>query len=102
MPTDNPPSYDIAATQPGLDTQHLAVPSDHGNHTSTRLARSRSNESATSVSSDGLTSDLLDDDGRRSMSDEMRDLPPGWVRCWDEKTSHHFYVDEATKRSTWL
>lgn len=36
------------------------------------------------------------------MDDERRELPEGWVRCWDPKNEHHFYVDTATKRSTWL
>lgn len=102
MPVDNPPSYDAASAQTGTDSQHLSVPANIGHHHGNRLERVRSNESATTASSDGFTSDLLDDDGRRSMSDEMRDLPPGWVRCWDDRTAHHFYVDEATKRSTWL
>ena len=102
MPIDAPPSYNAAATQHGSDTQHLAVPLNQDSHNNNHLARSRSNESATSVSSDGHQSDLLDDDGRKSMSDEMRDLPRGWVRCWDQNTAHHFYVDEETKRSTWL
>ncbi|WWC90578.1 uncharacterized protein L201_005514 [Kwoniella dendrophila CBS 6074] len=41
-------------------------------------------------------------DIRRSMDDEQRDLPEGWVRCFDPKQQHAFYVEEKTKRSTWL
>jgi hypothetical protein len=44
----------------------------------------------------------MTEDGRRSMDDEQRELPQGWVRCFDAKQEHHFYVDTATKRSTWV
>jgi hypothetical protein len=30
---------------------------------------------------------------RRSMEDESRDLPTGWVRQYDSKTHHQFFVD---------
>ena len=29
---------------------------------------------------------LVEDDDRRSMDDETRDLPKGWVRCFDPKS----------------
>lgn len=42
-------------------------------------------------------------DRRRSMEDEMRELPPGWVRSFDPETQHQFFVDtRATPpRSIW-
>lgn len=40
---------------------------------------------------------------RRSMEDEQRPLPTGWVRQWDNKEQHHFYVDTKADppRSIW-
>lgn len=40
---------------------------------------------------------------RRSMEDEGRPLPSGWVRQFDGQSSHHFYVDTNAKppRSIW-
>jgi hypothetical protein len=89
MPTGNPPAYDQAvgqtATHPGAD-----------------LGRSRTNDTVSTIDSADLDPGLVDDEGRKSMDDERRDLPPGWVRCFDPNTEHHFYVEEATKRSIWM
>jgi hypothetical protein len=43
-------------------------------------------------------------DRRRSMEDEMRELPPGWVRSFDPEERHQFFVDTTTDppRSTWV
>jgi hypothetical protein len=40
---------------------------------------------------------------RRSMEDEHRPLPPGWVRQYDASTHHQFFVDTNSNppRSTW-
>jgi len=40
---------------------------------------------------------------RRSMEDENRPLPPGWIRQWDSKEHHQFFVDTKAKppRSIW-
>ena len=40
---------------------------------------------------------------RRSMEDEGRPLPQGWVRQYDPKTSHQFFVDTNAKppKSIW-
>lgn len=40
---------------------------------------------------------------RRSMEDENRELPPGWVRQYDAKAHHQFFVDTAADppRSIW-
>ena len=37
------------------------------------------------------------------MEDEARPLPSGWIRQWDSKERHHFYVDTAANppRSIW-
>jgi len=40
---------------------------------------------------------------RRSMEDESRPLPSGWIRQFDAKSGHQFFVDTTTKppRSIW-
>jgi len=40
---------------------------------------------------------------RRSMEDEHRELPPGWIRRYDEGSQHQFFVDTEAKppRSIW-
>ncbi|ORY70967.1 uncharacterized protein BCR38DRAFT_331317 [Pseudomassariella vexata] len=41
---------------------------------------------------------------RRSMEDELRELPPGWVRTYDPETNHQFFVDtraDPAPRSIW-
>lgn len=42
-------------------------------------------------------------DRRRSMEDEARPLPQGWVRTFDPSTSHQFFVDTTKEppRSIW-
>ncbi|ORY29680.1 hypothetical protein BCR39DRAFT_588260 [Naematelia encephala] len=108
MPTDAPPSYETVAHNPELNvtdpTGHTDLPRTASqSDTQHPFQRSQSNSSISTVSSSGLgADDLVGDEGRRSMDDEARELPPGWVRCFDPKTEHHFYVDESTKRATWL
>lgn len=40
---------------------------------------------------------------RRSLEDELRELPQGWIRQYDVKHGHQFYVDTRTEpfRSIW-
>ena len=108
MPTDVPPSYDTAThgqpavqvTTPAGNTQPASADVSNGGG---GLERSRTNETVSSISSDDLLSPgLVDEEGRKSMDDERRDLPDGWVRCFDPKSEHHFYVEEKTKRSIWM
>ncbi|KAF2134582.1 hypothetical protein P153DRAFT_362340 [Dothidotthia symphoricarpi CBS 119687] len=42
-------------------------------------------------------------DRRRSMEDEMRELPPGWVRSFDPESQHQFFVNTSATppRSIW-
>jgi hypothetical protein len=103
--SDNPPSYynamshpQVAVTNPAGRTAPAQAGPVHD------LERQRSNASTASTVSDdndhlapGMT-----EDGRRSMDDEQRELPTGWVRCFDPAQEHHFYVDTATKRSIWV
>ncbi|ORX38308.1 hypothetical protein BD324DRAFT_620388 [Kockovaella imperatae] len=104
-----PPTYEaatadrhqpqLAVTNPqGQTTSPAAAANTSGNDHD--LSRVRSNDTVSSVGSTFV--DQIGEDGRRSMDDERRDLPPGWVRCFDPKTEHHFYVEEATRRSIWV
>jgi len=45
----------------------------------------------------------LTEEGRRSMEDEARPLPEGWIRQFDAASGHHFYVDTKANppRSIW-
>lgn len=77
-PTDAPPSYDtVAGSSANSKQSHLAVPGAHN----------------------GIPSQY-----RRSMEDEHRPLPDGWVRQWDDKEQHQFFVDTKANppRSTWV
>lgn len=40
---------------------------------------------------------------RRSLEDERRPLPEGWIRAWDPSNQHQFFVDTRTNppRSVW-
>lgn len=41
---------------------------------------------------------------RRSMEDEMRELPPGWIRSFDPQEQHQYFVDTRADppRSIWV
>ncbi|KAK5114264.1 hypothetical protein LTR62_002515 [Meristemomyces frigidus] len=85
IPSDAPPSYTQAtgkasATHRPADSSHLNVPG------------------ASSSSRHGIPMDR-----RRSMEDEHRPLPKGWVRSFDPQTEHQFFVDttQDPPRSTW-
>ncbi len=121
-----PPPYETATGKPSLNItspqgQTHRANSKDGTNNQGNLQRMRSSDSVSStVSSDGGFKSGVPEDDRRSMDDEMRDLPKGWVRCFDSKwipssstkwsslnrnlfsSGHHFYVDEATKRSSWI
>ena len=45
----------------------------------------------------------IPDERRRSMEDEVRPLPPGWVRQYDAREGHQFFVDTKANppRSIW-
>ncbi|WVR09412.1 hypothetical protein IAU60_006479 [Kwoniella sp. DSM 27419] len=88
MPSEPPPPYS-------------GGPQANNRPAVNRVASNASTDSSLS-DDDLLQIDPRDEDTRRSMDDEQRDLPEGWVRCFDTKSQHAFYVDEKTKRSTWL
>ncbi|KAL6715266.1 hypothetical protein ACLMJK_007530 [Lecanora helva] len=83
-PTDAPPSYDEVtasgsgpSSRPSQSTNHLSVPHKERN---------------------GIPAL-----NRRSMEDEGRDLPSGWVRQYDASNQHQFFVDTNVEppRSIW-
>ncbi|ORY00593.1 hypothetical protein BCR34DRAFT_606199 [Clohesyomyces aquaticus] len=79
-PSDAPPSYDSIAgssTPTRLSTDH---PAEH---------RERNG---------------IPPERRRSMEDEQRRLPPGWVRQFDPQEGHQFFVDTNAHppRSIWV
>lgn len=91
-PSEPPPSYAQAtgssaasgsagaSSSNNVDTTHLSVPG----------------------SSDGKLG--VPASYRRSMEDEQRPLPSGWVRTYDPSTEHQFYVDTSKDppRSIWV
>lgn len=80
-PTDAPPSY------------------EHATSSSRPISR---------ISTDAPTSDDnrngIPAAHRRSMEDENRPLPPGWIRQFDPKEQHQFFVDTKANppRSIWI
>ncbi|KAL0247365.1 hypothetical protein I308_104401 [Cryptococcus tetragattii IND107] len=103
MPSDPPPPYQPAdaSSKSNLQTTAPQGATQSASAGGNAMQRSPTNMSGISdTSTEGTDIDLNDE--LRDMDDEQRDLPPGWVRCFDPKQQHHFYVDEATKRSTWV
>ncbi|KAF4550954.1 Hypothetical protein D9617_15g043080 [Elsinoe fawcettii] len=78
-PADAPPSYDAATAS--SSTTHSTQ------HNATHLQIPEAPRAA-----------------RKSMEDERRLLPRGWVRQWDTKEHHQYFVDTKTNppRSIWI
>ena len=77
--TDAPPSYDKAiVSNPDARTTNGG---SNGNGNGADLTRS------TSASSEGGGDPFegLSEEERRELADEYRELPEGWVKCWDPK-----------------
>nr|POE64870.1 hypothetical protein CFP56_69562 [Quercus suber] len=84
IPDEAPPSYSTATgasanSKPTVTSSHLNVPGAES-------------------SSSGIPPSH-----RRSMEDEQRPLPKGWVRTYDPTSNHQFFVDTTADppRSTW-
>jgi hypothetical protein len=78
----------VAVTNPFGETRSASMASEQNN-----LERVRTNESAvSSVSSNGTLGGELDEDTRKSLDDERRDLPEGWVRCFDPKSVEKYRI----------
>jgi hypothetical protein len=87
-----PPSYDAAVgghapsinvtSAPQSTSQHNPAHS-HGQHLS---AFADDDSSEDEMDSHGMLHPLKDDvEARKSMDDEYRELPEGWIRCFDKK-----------------
>ncbi|KAJ9104800.1 hypothetical protein QFC19_003941 [Naganishia cerealis] len=114
--SNEPPSYQQAVSTSGAGLAPTinvsSAPSQGPSQASTSAPNhshgSNHNEFEDDSSDDGMDSDGMlhpskdDIEARKSMDDEYRELPEGWVRCFDKNTNHHFYVDTRTERSTWL
>nr|POE93253.1 hypothetical protein CFP56_19265 [Quercus suber] len=84
VPDEPPPSYTAATgasstTKPTASSNHLNVPGTEPSSSS------------------------IPPSHRRSMEDEQRPLPKGWVRTYDPTSNHQFFVNTAVDppRSTW-
>ncbi|KAF1916308.1 hypothetical protein BDU57DRAFT_516330 [Ampelomyces quisqualis] len=84
-PSEPPPSYEVAtgsssAPEPGIQR----VSTDGPGHRRERNG--------------------IPPDRRRSMEDEVRELPRGWVRSFDQQEGHQFFVDTNADppRSIWV
>ena len=95
-PSEPPPSYEAAINS-----------NSHGSNQASSSSQSHSQPHGQSghlqVPGQG------DDDAipaaiRRSMEDEARALPKGWVRSYDPETGHQFFVDTTKEppRSIWV
>ncbi len=83
IPTDAPPSYDEAAASGSGSTSRPSQPS--------HLSPPHKERNGISASE------------RRSMEDEGRTLPSGWLRQYDPQNHHQFFVDTNVQppRSIW-
>ncbi|POS82488.1 hypothetical protein EPUL_005523 [Erysiphe pulchra] len=66
----------------------------------------KNNDETSDDRSEGLSpqpGSLITPSARRSMEDELRTLPGGWVRQYDSESGHQFYVDTSRNppRSVW-
>jgi hypothetical protein len=89
-PSEPPPSYEAA------------INNGHGSNQASSSSRPQGQSGHLQVPGQG------DDDAipaaiRRSMEDEARSLPKGWVRSYDPETTHQFFVDTTSEppRSIW-
>ncbi|WVW85398.1 hypothetical protein I302_107436 [Kwoniella bestiolae CBS 10118] len=111
-PTEAPPPYQPGDTRPNVSVTNPSGDVRTASQDAVQTQNDRPGHQRTPSNVSDL-SDLTDEEDqnkldpkevemRRSMDDEQRDLPEGWVRCFDPKQQHAFYVDEKTKRSSWL
>ncbi|KAK1830819.1 hypothetical protein QBC39DRAFT_259865 [Podospora conica] len=95
MPSSPPPSYEQALRTPGPhDTRPTAA----------AAAPTTTHPSSLLDVPDQPTRNGIPLHARRSMEDELRPLPPGWVRTYDPETEHQFFVDTRRDppRSIWV
>lgn len=92
MPASSaPPPYESAVNQDGRPALNVTNPQGQTQKATSadqpgNLRRMQSSDSVSSVSTAGEYGGTLDDDERRSLDDAGRELPKGWVRCFDPKS----------------
>ncbi|KAK0290702.1 hypothetical protein LTR35_000134 [Friedmanniomyces endolithicus] len=91
IPNEPPPSYSSATGSSKPQTSNYNAGRTDNSHLGVPGASSSSHQ-------------IMPTDRRRSMEDEMRPLPKGWVRSFDPHSSHHFYVDTTKEppQSIWV
>jgi hypothetical protein len=84
-PHEPPPSYESATGSSSTEP-------------TPGIARVSTDEPGARVDRNGIPMER-----RRSMEDELRPLPPGWVRTFDPESHHQFFVDTKADppRSIW-
>ena len=84
-PHEPPPSYESATGSSSTEP-------------TPGIARVSTDEPGARVDRNGIPMER-----RRSMEDEQRPLPPGWVRTFDPESHHQFFVDTKADppRSIW-
>jgi hypothetical protein len=108
MPQDEPPPYSVATADPsgaggkaagagtgtgtGGGAPAVAVTSPFGDihalaagEGEQRPGHKRGPSEASSAGTDDTLGVEINEDDARSMDDELRSLPQGWVRCFDPK-----------------
>lgn len=94
IPSEAPPSYAQATGSSVSSSQPAASSSSNANASSRLEVPGASNHGKGGIP----------DSYRRSMEDEMRPLPQGWVRTFDPQSQHQFFVDTTKDppRSIWV
>ncbi|KAK4496929.1 hypothetical protein PRZ48_011378 [Zasmidium cellare] len=94
IPSEAPPSY-AQATGSSSSSSRPAAGTSSSQNTGSHL----NVPGASSGGKNGIPAAY-----RRSMEDEMRPLPDGWVRSYDDKAHHQFFVDitKDPPKSQWV
>lgn len=96
---DGPPPPYEAGTFSGAASSSAAGPSAAAGN----QGASTTQNAKTEATSQHKTRNGIPPQSRRSMEDEARPLPPGWVRQYDHTSHHQYFVDTTAKppRSIW-
>lgn len=86
-----------------LDVPDTAPPSYEDATASSSRPVSRASRISTEAPASRIERNGIPLERRRSMEDEVRPLPPGWIRQFDEQEGHQFFVDTTANppRSIW-
>lgn len=95
IPDEAPPSYSQAT---GSSQASNPAQSAAGSSSNTNASSHLNVPGASAGGKDGIPTAY-----RRSMEDEQRPLPKGWVRTYDPNSEHQFFVDTTKEppRSIW-